>query len=85
MNTLKRWNQLRELEALQQLRVLEVLQHDVGNLIHRSPVLSTEGQEEQVAMPEWFPVVDISEDDLPTEHLAKAKKATPQQVEIKIA
>ena len=29
----------------------------------RSPVHLSEGQEEQIAVPEWTPLVDISEDD----------------------
>jgi HSP20 family protein len=52
MNALTRWNQLRQLEAL-----------GLGSLFSRSPVHSAEGQEEQIAVPEWAPLVDISEDD----------------------
>jgi HSP20 family protein len=54
MNTLTRWNQLKQLEALQ---------HGLGSLFSRSPVHLPEGQEEQIAVPEWTPLVDISEDD----------------------
>ena len=54
MNALTRWNQLRQLEALQ---------HGLGSLFGRSPVHLPEGQEEQIAVPEWTPLVDISEDD----------------------
>ena len=54
MNTLTRWNQLRQLEALQ---------HGLGSLFSRSPAQWPEGQEEQIAVPEWAPLVDISEDD----------------------
>lgn len=54
MNALTRWNQLKELEALR---------HGLGSLFNRSPVHLTEGQEEQIAVPEWAPLVDISEDD----------------------
>ena len=53
MNTLTRLNQLRQLEALQ---------HGLGSLFSRSPVHLPEGQEEQIAVPEWAPLVDISED-----------------------
>jgi len=54
MNALTHWNQLKELEALR---------HGLGSLFSRSPVHLPEGQEEQIAVPEWAPLVDISEDD----------------------
>ena len=54
MNTLTRLNHLRQLEALQ---------HGLGSLFSRSPIHLPEGQEEQIAVPEWSPLVDISEDD----------------------
>jgi HSP20 family protein len=54
MNTLGRWNQLKQLEALQ---------HGLGSLFSRSPAQWPEGQEEPMAVTEWTPLVDISEDD----------------------
>ena len=54
MNTLTRWNQLRQLEALQ---------HGLGSLYSRAPAQWSEGQEEPLAVAEWAPLVDISEDD----------------------
>jgi len=54
MNTLTRWNQLRQLEALQ---------HGMGSRFNRSPAQWPEGQEEPLAVAEWAPLVDISEDD----------------------
>lgn len=54
MNTLTRWNQLRQLEALQ---------HGLGSLFSRAPAQWPEGQEEPLAVAEWSPLVDISEDD----------------------
>jgi HSP20 family protein len=54
MNTLTRLNQLRQLEALQ---------HGLGSLFSRSPTQWPEGQEEPMAVAEWSPLVDISEDD----------------------
>ena len=54
MNTLTRWNQMRQLEALQ---------HGLGSLLSRSPAQWPEGQEEPMAVAEWAPLVDISEDD----------------------
>jgi len=54
MNTLTRLNQLKQLEALQ---------HGLGSLFSRSPIQWPEGQEEPMAVTEWAPLVDISEDD----------------------
>jgi len=54
MNTLTRLNQLKQLEALQ---------HGLGSLYSRSPTQWPEGQEEPMAVTEWAPLVDISEDD----------------------
>ena len=54
MNALTRWNQLKELEALR---------HGLGSLLNRSPAQWPEGQEEPMAVAEWSPLVDISEDD----------------------
>jgi HSP20 family protein len=62
MTALTHWNQLKELEALR---------HGLGSLFGRSPVRLAEGQEEQIAVPEWAPLVDISEDD--KEYLIKAE------------
>ena len=73
MNTLTRWNQLRQLEALQ---------HGLGSLFSRSPALWPEGQEEQIAVPEWAPLVDISEDD--KEYLIKAELPEVKKEDVKV-
>jgi HSP20 family protein len=73
MNTLTRWNQLRQLEALQ---------HGLGNLFNRAPVQWPEGQEEQIAVPEWAPLVDISEDD--KEYLIKAELPEVKREDVKV-
>ena len=62
MNALKRWNRLKDLEAFQ---------HGLDSLLGRSSAHWPEGQEEQIAVPEWAPLVDISEDD--KEYLIKAE------------
>ena len=54
MNTLTRLNHLRQLEALQ---------HGLGSLFGRASAQWPEGQEEPLAVTEWAPLVDISEDD----------------------
>ena len=45
------------------MRQLEALQHGLGTLFSRSPAQWPEGQEEPMAVAEWAPLVDISEDD----------------------
>jgi HSP20 family protein len=73
MNALTRWNQLRQLEALQ---------HGLGSLFSRSPAQWPEGQEEQIAVPEWAPLVDISEDD--KEYLIKAELPEVKREDVKV-
>ena len=73
MNALTRWNQLRQLEALQ---------HGLGSLFSRSPAQWPEGQEEQIAVPEWAPLVDISEDD--KEYLIKAELPEVKKEDVKV-
>ena len=73
MNALTRWNQLRQLEALQ---------HGLGSLFNRSPAQWPEGQEEQIAVPEWAPLVDISEDE--KEYLIKAELPEVKKDDVKV-
>jgi HSP20 family protein len=73
MNTLNRWNQFRQLEALQ---------HGLGSLFNRSSTPWPEGQEEQIAVPEWAPLVDISEDD--KEYLIKAELPEVNKEDVKV-
>jgi HSP20 family protein len=73
MNALTRWNQLRELEALH---------HGLGSLFGRAPVHAPEGHEEQIAVPEWAPLVDISEDD--KEYLIKAELPEVKREDVKV-
>jgi HSP20 family protein len=73
MNALTRWNQLKELEALR---------HGLGSLFGRPPALGPEGQEEQIAVPEWAPLVDISEDD--KEYLIKAELPEVRKEDVKV-
>jgi HSP20 family protein len=73
MNTLTRWNQLRQLEALQ---------HGLGSLFSRSPAQWPEGQEEPMAVAEWAPLVDISEDD--KEYRIKVELAEVKKEDVKV-
>ena len=73
MNTLTRWSQLKQLEALQ---------HGLGSLLSRSPSQWPEGQEEPMAVAEWAPLVDISEDD--KEYLIKAELPEVKKEDVKV-
>ncbi|MBE0540543.1 MAG: Hsp20/alpha crystallin family protein [Verrucomicrobia bacterium] len=73
MNSLTRWNQLRQLEALQ---------HGLGSLFSRSPAQWPEGQEEPMAVAEWAPLVDISEDD--KEYRIKVELAEVKKEDVKV-
>ena len=73
MNALTQWNQY---------RVLEALRHGLGSLFNRSPARLAEGQEEQIAVPEWAPLVDISEDD--KEYLIKAELPEVKKENVKV-
>src|SRR5438445_3980678 len=73
MNALTRWNQLKQLEALQ---------HGLGSLFSRSPAQWAEGQEETLAVAEWAPLVDISEDD--KEYLIKAELPEVKKEDVKV-
>ena len=73
MNGLTRWNQLRQLEALQ---------HGLGSMFTRSPGQLSEGHEEPMAVAEWAPLVDISEDD--KEYLIKAELADVKREDVKV-
>ena len=73
MNALKRWNQLKDLEALRQ---------GLGGLLGGSPMHRPEGEEEPVAVAEWSPLVDISEDD--KEYLIKAELPDVKKEDVKV-
>lgn len=73
MNALAHWNQF---------QALETLHHSLGSLLNRSPVPRPEGQEEPLAVAEWFPLVDISEDD--KEYRIKAELPEVNKEDVKV-
>lgn len=73
MNALKRWNQLKDLETFQ---------HGLDRLLGRSSVYWPEGQEKLMAVAEWSPLVDISEDD--KEYLIKAELPEVKKEDVKV-
>jgi len=73
VNALKRWNQLKDVEAFQ---------HGLESLLRRSLVNRPAGQEEPMAVAEWSPLVDISEDD--TEYRIKAELPEVKREDVKV-
>jgi HSP20 family protein len=73
MNTLKRWNRLKDLEAFQ---------HDLDSLLGRPSLHRPEGQEVSMAVAEWSPLVDISEDN--KEYLIKAELPDVKKEDVKV-
>ncbi len=73
MNALKRWNQLKDLEAFQ---------HGLDSLLGRPSGHRSEGQQESMAVAEWSPLVDISEDD--REYLIKAELPDVKKDDVKV-
>jgi HSP20 family protein len=73
MNALKRWNQLKDLEAFQK---------GLDSLLGRGSVRRPEGQEEPREAVEWSPLVDISEDD--KEYLIQAELPNVKREDVKV-
>ncbi|MCK6501697.1 MAG: Hsp20/alpha crystallin family protein [Nitrospira sp.] len=71
--SLAHWNQLQQLQALQ---------HGLGGLLARTVSSWPEGQEEPLAVAEWSPVVDISEDD--KEYTIKAELPEVKKEDVKV-
>jgi len=65
-----------------QQRILEAWQHALGNLVKGPLVQRVESQEEPLAVAEWAPLVDISEDD--KEYVIKAELPDVKKEDVKI-
>ena len=65
-----------------QQRCWKQWQQALGGPANRPPVLWTEGQEEALAVAEWAPLVDISEDD--KEYLIKAELPEVKKEDVKV-
>jgi HSP20 family protein len=61
---------------------MEALRHGLGSLLGRSPAQRPDGQEEPMAVAEWAPCVDISEDD--TEYVIKAELPEVKKEDVKV-
>jgi HSP20 family protein len=73
MNVLNRWNRLKEQGALQ---------HGLNTLLSHSSARWPEGAEEPLAVAEWSPLVDISEDE--KEYLIKAELPEVKKEDVKV-
>jgi HSP20 family protein len=73
MNALNRWNRLKDLEAFQ---------HGLDSLLGRASAHRPEGQKELMAVAEWSPLVDISEDD--REYLIKVELPEVKKEDVKV-
>jgi HSP20 family protein len=73
MTALKLWEKRKAMEAWQQV---------LGSLVNNPLIHGAEGQEEQIAVPEWAPLVDISEDD--KEYLIKAELPEVKKEDVKV-
>jgi HSP20 family protein len=72
MNTLTRWEPLKELEDLQ---------NRLSSLFGRAPVRRPDGKEE-ITLAEWAPVADIIEDD--KEYVVKAELPEVKKEDVKV-
>ena len=73
MNTLKRRNQLKDMETFQ---------HNLDSLLRHSPAFLPSPQQKAMVAPEWSPLVDISEDD--REYLIKAELPEVKKEDVKV-
>src|ERR1041385_4952224 len=73
MNTLKRLNQSKEMETFQ---------HNLESLLKHFSSYHPLGHEEPLAVAEWSPLVDISEDE--REYLIKAELPEVQREDVKV-
>lgn len=73
MNALKRWNQLKGLEAFQ---------HNLDSLLRHLPVHLPARPQETMAAVEWCPLVDISEDE--KEYRIKAELPEVNKEDVKV-
>jgi HSP20 family protein len=72
MNTLTRWEPFREMEDLQ---------NRLSTLFGRTPVRRGNGKE-NITLPEWTPLADITEDDM--EYVIKAELPELRREDVKV-
>jgi HSP20 family protein len=73
MNALTRWNPFKEMEELE---------NRLSTFFGRAPVRRQNGEQENMTVAEWSPLVDITEDD--KEYLIKAELPEVKKDEVKV-
>ena len=73
MNALTRWNPFEELDELQ---------NRLSTFFGRAPVRRQNGEQENMTVAQWAPLVDITEDD--KEYLIKAELPEVKKDEVKV-
>jgi HSP20 family protein len=73
MNTLTRWEPLREMEDLQSR---------LSTLFGRTPMMRRGNGKESITLPEWTPLADITEDDM--EYVIKAELPELKKEDVKV-
>ena len=73
MNALTRWNPFEELDELQ---------NRLSTFFGRAPVRRQNGEQENMTVAQWAPLVDITEDD--KEYLIKAELPDVKKDEVKV-
>jgi HSP20 family protein len=73
MNALTRWNPFEELDELQ---------NRLSTIFGRAPVRRQNGEQENMTVAQWAPLVDITEDD--KEYLIKAELPEEKKDEVKV-
>ena len=74
MNAITRWDPVKEMEEMH---------NRLSNLFGRTPARLGEGKEESIAVAEWAPLVDITEDD--KEYIIKTELPEVKKEEVKVS
>lgn len=82
MNTLEKWNPFAA-RSWDPFKDLEQFENRLGTLFGRLPAKTNGEAQESITVPEWAPVVDITEDE--KEFLVKAELPGLKKEEIKIS
>jgi HSP20 family protein len=74
MNAITRWDPVKEMEEMH---------NRLSNLFGRTPARLREGKEESIAVAEWAPLVDITEDD--QEYIIKTELPEVKKEDVKVS
>jgi HSP20 family protein len=74
MNAITRWDPVKEMEETH---------NRLSNLFGRTPARLGEGKEESIAVAEWAPLVDITEDD--KEYIIKTELPEVKKEDVKVS